>query len=151
MFLPQGNGKFVVAAQPTTGGLIIIMKMMMIKKISAGVFVAIVAAHTASCATGSPPRHEMELTQTSIRSAEAAGAVSHASKPLRAAQQKVSIAQTLIDKEKYDEAKHQLHLAIADAELAEATAEARKSELAREELSQSIDLLKKEIARAQEN
>ena len=124
---------------------------MMIKKVAAGLFVAVVATHAASCSTGSPPRHEMELTQTSIRSAEAAGAVSHASKPLRAAQQRVSIAQSLIDKKKYDEARHQLNLALADAELAEATAEARKSELAREELNQSIDLLKKEIARVQEN
>lgn len=110
----------------------------------------VLATQLAACASGSPPRQEMELTQTSIRSAEAAGAVSYASKSLRAAQQKVTIAQTLIDKKKYDEATRLLHLAIADAELAEATAEAKKSELARNELDQSINLMKKEIERVQE-
>ncbi len=110
----------------------------------------VLATQLAACASGSPPRQEMELTQTSIRSAEAAGAVSYASKPLRAAQQKVTIAQTLIDQKKYDEATRLLHLAIADAELAEATAEAKKSAMARDELDQSIDLMKKEIERVQE-
>lgn len=124
---------------------------MMIKKISAGIFAMIIITQVTSCASGSPPRHEMALTQNSIRSAEAAGAVSYASKPLRAAQQKVAIAQQLIDKKKYDKAKRQLHLAIADAELAEAVAEAKQSQLAHEELNQSIDLMKKEIARVQDN
>lgn len=124
---------------------------MMIKKIIAGGFAALVITQAASCTSGSPPRQEMALTQTSIRSAEAAGAVSYASKPLRAAQQRVAKAQRLIDKKKYDEAKYHLQLALADAELAEAAAEAKQSQLAQEELNQSIDLMKKEIARVQEN
>ena len=123
----------------------------MIKKTNTGVFAILLATQIAACANGSPPRQEMALTQTSIRSAEAAGAVSYASKPLRAAQQRVAKAQRLIDKKKYDEAKYHLQLALADAELAEASAEAKKSQLAQQELNQSIDLMKKEIARVQED
>ncbi len=121
------------------------------KTITTGVFAILLATQVTSCASGSPPLQEMALTQTSIRNAEAAGAVDYASKPLRAAQQKVAIAQRLIDRKKYDRAKSHLALAIVDAELAEASAEAKKSALAQDELNQSIDLMKKEIERAQEN
>ncbi len=124
---------------------------MMIKKITTGVFAILVITQIASCSNGSPPRHEMALTQTSIRSAEAAGAVNYAAKPLRSAQQRVAKAQQFIDKKKYDEAKYELQMALADAELAEASAEAKTSQLAQEELTQSIDLMKKEISRVQEN
>lgn len=113
-------------------------------------FTAIITSQIIACSTGSPPRHEMALTQASIRSAEAAGAADHASKPLRSAQQRVERAQRFIDSKKYDDAKRQLQLALADAELAEAMAEAKNSEIANGELQQSIDLMKEEIARAQD-
>lgn len=103
-----------------------------------------------ACSSGSPPRQELTLTQASIRSAEAAGAISHAPKSLRAAQQKVETAESLISRKKYDKAKLVLAEAMADAELAEATAEAEKSKAAYVELQQSIDLMKQEIARVQE-
>ncbi len=111
---------------------------------------AILTTQLMACSSGSPPRHDMALTQASIRSAVAAGAADHATKPLRSAQHRVDIAQQLIDREKYDEAKRQLHLALADAELAEAMAEAKNSEIANGELLESIDLMKEEIARVQE-
>ena len=89
------------------------------------------------------------MTQASIRSAEAAGAISHAPKSLRIAQQKVETAETLMSKKQHDKAKLLLAEAMADAELAEATAAAEQSRVAYEELQQSIDLMKEEIARAQ--
>lgn len=122
---------------------------MTIKRLTTAI-VLVLTTQLVACASGSPPRQEMALTQTSIRNAEAAGAVNHASKPLRAAQQKVTIAQRLIDNKKYDDAKRQLDLAMADAELAEATAEAEKSRIAKDELHESINLMKEEIARVQD-
>lgn len=111
----------------------------------------LVIAQLVGCSNGPPPKQELSLTQASIRNAEAAGAVSYAPKPYRAAQQKVEVAQTYIDKKKYDKAKRLLISATADAELAEATAEAEKSKLAHSELQESIGLMKQEIARVQDN
>lgn len=110
----------------------------------------LLATQLIACSTGSPPRQEMALTQASIRSAVAAGADEHASKPLRSAQQRLEKAQRLINSKKYDDATRQLQLALADAELAEATAEAQNSAIANNELQQSIDLMKEEIARVQD-
>ena len=103
----------------------------------------------AACSSGPPPKQELSLTQASIRSAEAAGAISHAPKSLRIAQQKVETAETLMSKKQHDKAKLLLAEAMADAELAEATAAAEQSRVVYEELQQSIDLMKEEIARAQ--
>ena len=104
----------------------------------------------AACSSGPPPKQELSLTQASIRSAEAAGAISHAPKSLRIAQQKVETAETLMSKKQHDKAKLLLAEAMADAELAEATAAAEQSRVAYEELQQSIDLMKQEITRAQD-
>ena len=104
----------------------------------------------AACSSGPPPKQELTLTQASIRSAEAAGASTYAAKSLRTAQQKVETAEVLMSKKKHDQAKRLLTQAMADAELAEATSEAEKSKAAYEELQQSIDLMKKEIARIQD-
>ena len=104
----------------------------------------------AACSSGPPPKQELSLTQASIRSAEAAGASSHAPKALRTAQQKVESAELLINKKQHQQAKLLLTQALADAELAEATAEAEKSKVAYQELQQSIDLMKEEIARVQD-
>jgi Cdc6-like AAA superfamily ATPase len=104
----------------------------------------------AACSSGPPPKQELSLTQASIRSAEAADASTHAPKALRTAQQKVEEAEALMAKKKHDKAKRLLTQAMADAELAEATAEAEKSRVAYEELQQSIDLMKEEIARVQD-
>ncbi len=104
----------------------------------------------AACSSGPPPKQEFTLTQASIRSAEAAGAATHAPKSLRTAQQKVESAEVLMSKKQHDKAKRLLTQAMADAELAEATAEAGKSKAAYEELQQSIDLMKQEIARVQD-
>jgi len=113
---------------------------------------ALVLAMTqlAACSSGPPPKQELTLTQASIRSAEAASASTHAPRSLRMAQQKVETAEALINKKKHDKARRVLTQAIADAELAEATAEAEKSKAAYEELQQSIDLMKEEIARVQD-
>jgi len=113
-------------------------------------FTALLAVGLTACSSGSPPRQKMALTQASIRAAEAAGAVDHAAKPLRSAQQRVEKAQSFIDRKKYDDASRQLDLALADAELAEAIAEASNSQEANKELQLSIDLMKEEIARVQE-
>ncbi len=111
----------------------------------------LVIVQLAGCSSGPPPKQELTLTQSSIRNAEAAGAVSYAPKPYREAQQKVEVAEAYIEKKKYDKAKRLLISATADAELAEATAEAEKSKLAHSELQESVDLMKKEIARVQDN
>ena len=113
---------------------------------------AVVLAMTqfAACTSGPPPKQELTLTQASIRSAESASASTHAPRSLRTAQQKVETAEALMNKKKHDKAKRMLAQAMADAELAEATAEAEKSKAAYEELQQSIDLMKQEIARVQD-
>ena len=103
----------------------------------------------AACSNGPAPKQELSLTDASIRSAESAGASSLAPKALRSAQQKVEQAKALMRKKKHDKAKQLLAEAMVDAELAEAKAEAKKSQIAYEELQQSIDLAKQEIARAQ--
>jgi len=103
----------------------------------------------AACSSGPSPKQELSLTHASIRSAEAAGAASHAPKALRTAQQKAETAEALMNKKKHDKAKRLLTEAMADAELAEATAEAQKAKLAYTELQQGIDLMKREIARVQ--
>ncbi|MEM7256978.1 MAG: DUF4398 domain-containing protein [Pseudomonadota bacterium] len=110
----------------------------------------LLATQLVACSTGSPPSQDMALTQASIRSAVAAGADEHASKPLRSAQQRLEKAQRMINSKKYDDARRQLQLAQADAELAEAMAEAKNSQIANSELQESIDLMKEEIARVQD-
>ncbi len=124
---------------------------MNVPKIATALTAMVILTQVAACSSGPPPRQELSLTQSSIRSAEAAGAITHASKPFRLAQQKVTTAQSLIEKKKFDKARMLLESATADAELAEATAEAEKSRLASEELTESIALMKEEIARAQDN
>ncbi|OED37166.1 hypothetical protein AB833_24815 [Chromatiales bacterium (ex Bugula neritina AB1)] len=124
---------------------------MTIKKFATPLAALVLITLLAACSSGPPPKHELSLTQSSIRSAEAAGAVAYASKPFRSAQQKVTTAQTLIEKKKYDRARRILQSATADAELAEATAEAEQARIASEELNESIALMKEEIARVQDN
>lgn len=121
-----------------------------IRNLARNTLLLIAVTQFAACSSGPPPKQELSLTQASIRSAEAAGAAEYAPKALRTAQQKVESAKSLINKEEYKKAKLVLESALADAELAEASAEAQKSKLANSELQESIDLMKQEIARVQE-
>jgi len=121
-----------------------------IQKVLMTLGVVIAATQFSACSSGPPPKAELSLAQASIRSAEAANAASYAPKSLRTAQQKVVSAESYMADKKNKKAKMLLTQALADAELAEAYAEAHKAKLAYEELQQSIDLMKQEIARVQD-
>lgn len=111
---------------------------------------ALLTIQLGACSSGPPPKQDLSLSQAAVRKAEAAGANDYAPVQLRAAQLKLEKAQTQIEKKNHKYARRLLQQATVDAELAEASAEASKSGRAYEELQQSIDLMKQEIARLQD-
>ncbi len=98
-------------------------------KLAACALCTLLVTQLSACASGSPPKQQLALTQSSIDSAEAVGAAIHAKEPYEAAQQKLDLAKRFIDKKKYDKAKHQLELANADAKLALSEAKAKNEAL----------------------
>lgn len=113
---------------------------------------AAVLVGIAGCAsTGERPERELAVAETNIQQAEQAGANQYAAQPLDSARDKLAAAQTAVAREEMHAAQRLAEEAAVDAELAGAMARNRKAEEAVEELNETIDVLREEIARAQTN
>jgi predicted metal-dependent hydrolase len=107
-------------------------------------------AATAGCAsTGERPDAQLATAQANIEQAQQAGANQHAAQPLSSAREKLSAAQVAVSRDEMIVAERLAEEAALDAELAGAMARNRKAELAVEELNETIEVLRDEIARGQ--
>jgi hypothetical protein len=114
------------------------------------VIAAIGLAAIAGCAsTGERPDAQLATAQANIEQAQQAGANQHAAQPLSSAREKLSAAQAAVSRDEMIVAERLAEEAALDAELASAMARNRKAELAVEELNETIEVLRDEIARGQ--
>jgi hypothetical protein len=114
------------------------------------VIAAIGLAAIAGCAsTGERPDAQLATAQANIEQAQQAGANQHAAQPLSSAREKLSAAQVAVSRDEMIVAERLAEEAALDAELAGAMARNRKAELAVEELNETIEVLRDEIARGQ--
>lgn len=101
--------------------------------------------------TDERPDQALAVAEANIQQAEQAGASRYAAQPLESARDKLAAARTAVAREEMRSAQRLAEEAAVDAELASATARNRKAEEAVEELNETIDVLRDEIARAQTN
>ena len=99
---------------------------------------------------GSPekPETELAMTDAALQKAETAGAREYAPIELRRAREKKELADKKLAEEEYLAANRLTTQATVDAELAAAKAEAERSRLALQEVQNSIQLMRQEITRA---
>lgn len=109
-----------------------------------------VAGGLVACSSAPKPSAEMALTRSALQSAELAGAADLAPIELRLAREKQELAESALRKENYVQARERTEQARVDADLARARAEAEKSRLALKEIDDSIQLMRNEIDRAQD-
>lgn len=111
---------------------------------------AIVTLATAVSACGSKaprPVSELALADSALKSAESSGAREYAPLELRVAREKKVAADKAMSQEDYAKAKYLTVQALADADLARAAADARKSQLALKEAQDNIEMIRKEVSR----
>ncbi len=111
--------------------------------------VALLVLSMAACSSMPAPTTEMALSDSAVKDAELAGAREHAPLELRRASEKMEKAKEAMREEEYEIAKRLSEQALVDAELAEAKSYSEQSNIALQELRDSIDLMRKEISRAQ--
>lgn len=99
-----------------------------------------------ACASGPPPKQELQATEKSIQIAIDSGAETKAPDELSSAQQKMQQALKLVDKKKYNDAIAVLHLAKADAQLALRTSQAATARAEALQLTKEADRLKRELS-----
>lgn len=104
---------------------------------------------TACASTDDRPDAELAIAQSSIEQAQRAGANEHAAQPLSAARDKLAAAQAAVARDEMLVAERLAKEAALDAKLADAMTRTRKAELAVEELNETIEVLREEIARGQ--
>lgn len=119
----------------------------MYKSIYKSCFAGVVALSLCACSGTPKPRTEIALSNTALQNAEVAGAKELAPIELRKAQEKQSLADSAMSREKYTTAKQLSEQAAVDAELAKAKSEAEKSRLAVKEVEDSINLIRTELNR----
>lgn len=111
---------------------------------------ALCLALIAGCAsTGERPDGALAAAETGIRQAQQAGANQHGAQPLASAQEKLAAARSAVSREEMQVATQLAEEAALDAELASAMARNRKAEMAVEEIEETIEVLRDEIARNQ--
>jgi chromosome segregation ATPase len=104
----------------------------------------------AGCAsTGERPDAELATARATIEQAQQAGANEHAAEPLSSAREKLSAAEAAVARDEMLVAQRLAEEAALDAELAGAMARNRKAERAVDELNDTIEVLRDEIARNQ--
>ncbi len=106
---------------------------------------AALAIALAGCGSKSPrPTSELALAGSALKSAEQSGAREHAPIELRIAREKKDAADKAIAEEKYAKARYLTVEAQADAELARAAADAKKTRLELKRAHDNIELLRKD-------
>jgi hypothetical protein len=107
---------------------------------------ALATAALAGCGSNPPPVAEMSAARTMVRQAEPEAA-RYAPDLLHEAQAKLASAQAALDRGDNDEAKLLAEKAQADARLAWASAENRRTQQAVADLDKSLETLKQEANR----
>jgi len=118
--------------------------MRVFQSILVGAAVLVVSA----CGSTPAPRTEIALAETALQGAIAADAQTHAPILLRTAREKQALASEAMSKERYGAARRLSEQATVDAELAKARTESEKSRLALKEVQDSIQLMRQEVGRA---
>jgi hypothetical protein len=120
---------------------------------SAGSIVAVTAIGlfgiTGCASTGERPDAALATAQANIQQAQQAGANEHAAQPLSSAREKLAAAEAAVARDEMLVAEHLAAEAALDAELAGAMTRNRKTQLAVEELNDTIEVLREELARGQ--
>lgn len=103
-----------------------------------------------SCAsTGPPPVDTISNAEMVIRRARQNEADKYAPLQIKLAEEKLEKAKAAMDEEAYDKARRIAEEALADAQVAEATAKAKKQKKIADEMEESVDTLRQEIDRKQ--
>ncbi len=100
----------------------------------------------AGCA-GNPPTEQLASANAVIRSAEVAGGPEYAPADMKAAQDKMSQAQLLIQDQEYEQARRLIEQAEADARVAERRALAGKAQRSLEDAQQGVQQIREEGSR----
>lgn len=104
----------------------------------------------AGCASGNPPDAELARSAAAVNDAVSAGATELAPNDLKAAQEKLAIAQKAAAEKEYGRALQFATQAEADAKLAETRALSAKSQKAAAAVQDDIRVLREEMNRAQQ-
>lgn len=110
---------------------------------------ALILAGIGGCATsGPPPEQELAQAEQKVAAARQSNASEFAALELRTAEDKLEQARAAMDEEDYVTARRLAEAALADAQVAESKARSQSTVNAAEELSQSIETLRRESERA---
>lgn len=96
---------------------------------------------------GNPPTEQFAVTNTVLKSAVAAGGPEYAPVPMKAAQDKLAAAESLLHDDQYEQARLLAEQAEWDARVAERTALAAKAQKALQDSQQGVQQIREEGAR----
>ncbi len=113
--------------------------------------VLFLAASLTACSSAPKPKAELALSNDALQQAENAGAREYAPVELRRAREKNEMALEAVSRDSMVTARRLSEQSQVDAKLAQAKANAQRSQAALSELSEGIDLMKEEILRVQGN
>ena len=120
----------------------------MIKKILCMGAVAFMLTVLSACGSKAPrPVSELALADSALKGAEMSGAREYAPLELRIAREKKEAADRAMAEKEFEKARDLTIQALADAELARAAADAKKSRLALKEAQDNIEMIRKEVRR----
>lgn len=100
----------------------------------------------AGCA-GNPPTEQFAVTNTVVKSAVAAGGPEYAPVQMKAAQDKLARAETLLREDDYEQARLLAEQAEWDARVAERTAQATKAQKILQDSQRGVQQIREEGAR----
>lgn len=110
--------------------------------------VILFALQTIGCTTGKPPPELFSRAELTLRAAAEARADELAPMDLQRARDKFDAAKKAMAAGKYDEARRLAEVALVEAELAEAKADAEITRMAADGLRQRVDALRQDIERS---
>lgn len=113
---------------------------------------ALILAGIGGCATSAPPpEQELAQAEQKVAAARQSNASEFAALELRTAEDKLKQARAAMDEEDYVTARRLAEAALVDAQVAESKAHSQSTMNAAQELSQSIESLRRESERAIED
>jgi predicted S18 family serine protease len=120
---------------------------MQINKVPFTIFAAAILCLVVGCASVPPPIEQMAVTKLAITNAMEAGSAEYAAGDLRAAQEKMTQANTAMTQEDYPKARWLAEQAQADARLAEKKSQAAKAQRAAATTAEDSRVLREELNR----
>ena len=122
-----------------------------LRSITAVMLVGGTLALTQGCSSTPRPDAEVAGASAALMSAESSEATLYAPVPMDRAKDKLRRAQQAIERKDFDEARRLSEEAQADAELAHAITSKTRAQTALSDLETSIEMLRSEILRGQQN